>query len=121
MIFVFLLELLKIVNEDAKTKYPVCIKSAGTAPKQYKQIVVPPTEMTPEALMAAMLSGEHEHEEENEIYKSLKTEGIEEDDLASLEGEEGEEEVAEEENQGADDSEDSGDDFVFGEEEHNDD
>lgn len=118
--WVFLLELLKIVNEDPKAKYPVCIKSVGTAPKQYKQIVIPPTEMTPDALMAAMLSGENDHEEESEIYKSLKNEGIEDDDLATLDGEEGEEEIAEEDEHGADDQEDGGDDFVFGEEEHED-
>ncbi len=116
--WIFLVELLKIVNEEPKVKYPSFTKSVGTAPKQYKQIIVPPTEMTPDALMAEMLKGQHEPEE-NEIYKSLKTEGIEEEDLVGLDGEEGEEEVTEEEHRT--DSEEGGDDFVFGEEGHEED
>ncbi|MBS1646213.1 MAG: hypothetical protein JST67_02605 [Bacteroidetes bacterium] len=33
----FLIELIKLVPEDAKATYPRCIKKMGTAPKQYKQ------------------------------------------------------------------------------------
>jgi hypothetical protein len=33
----FQIELIKLVAEDIKTKYPRCIKSTGQAPKQYKQ------------------------------------------------------------------------------------
>ena len=33
----FQLELIKLVPEDIKTKYPRCAKSTGQAPKQYKQ------------------------------------------------------------------------------------
>lgn len=33
----FLIELIKLVPEDVKVKYPRCVKSAGQAPKQYKQ------------------------------------------------------------------------------------
>jgi hypothetical protein len=33
----FLIELIKLVPEDATAKYPRCIKSTGQAPKQYKQ------------------------------------------------------------------------------------
>ena len=33
----FQIELIKLVPEDIKTKYPRCIKTIGQAPKQYKQ------------------------------------------------------------------------------------
>lgn len=34
------IELIKLVPEDAKATYPRCIKSLGTAPKQYKQKLI---------------------------------------------------------------------------------
>jgi hypothetical protein len=85
----FLIQMLKIANEESKIKYPVCVKSAGTAPKQYKQTNMAKGELTPDMAMAGMLN--EPELEENEIYKALKTEGVEEADLAALEGEEGEE------------------------------
>ncbi|HEU4717096.1 MAG TPA: hypothetical protein VFU15_04655 [Bacteroidia bacterium] len=36
------LELVKILNDDPKINYPKCTKSAGAAPKQYKQKIAPP-------------------------------------------------------------------------------
>jgi len=36
----FQIELIKLVPEDIKTKYPRCIKTIGQAPKQYKQQVL---------------------------------------------------------------------------------
>src|ERR1035437_7419985 len=33
----FQIELIKLVPEDIKTKYPRCLKTIGQAPKQYKQ------------------------------------------------------------------------------------
>ncbi|CAN5765337.1 hypothetical protein BH11BAC7_BH11BAC7_13530 [soil metagenome] len=50
MIYVFdpaakwtlLVELSRIVPDDAKASYPKCTKSAGIAPKQYKQVLIPP-------------------------------------------------------------------------------
>lgn len=38
----FLIELLKIIPEDKTASYPKCVKSAGTAPKQYKPTHLPP-------------------------------------------------------------------------------
>jgi hypothetical protein len=38
----FLLELMKIVPEDKTVAYPQCVKSGGTAPKQYKPVNLPP-------------------------------------------------------------------------------
>jgi hypothetical protein len=36
----FQVELIKLVSEDVKVKYPRCIKSVGQAPKQYKQQLI---------------------------------------------------------------------------------
>jgi hypothetical protein len=120
----FLLEMMKIINEDPKLKYPLISKSIGSAPKQYKQLTVIKDEDPADALMAAIMGGakakkadkDDDHpEEENEIYKSLKSEGIEESDLEGLEGEEGEDAPEEDGNGGEDEMEegfgDSGDDF----------
>lgn len=38
----FYIELLKIVDDDPKIKYPKCVKSVGIAPKQYKESTLPP-------------------------------------------------------------------------------
>jgi hypothetical protein len=111
----FLIELLKIATEDPKVKYPVCVKSVGTAPKQYKQTNMAKGELTPDMAMAGMLGDNEPEEVENEIYKALKTEGIEEGDLESLEGEEGEE-SPEEENPEEEMSDDDNEGFGFGEE-----
>jgi len=111
----FLIEMLKIVSEDAKLNYPVCTRSIGTAPKQYKQLNIIKEDLNADPLMAALLGDLEPHEEE--IYKSLDTvdveEGIEDDDLVGLEGEEGEEadEVGE-------DGEEGVGDVAFDEEEH---
>jgi hypothetical protein len=37
----FLIELIKITQPEAKKDYPICIKSYGVAPKQYKIVYVP--------------------------------------------------------------------------------
>jgi hypothetical protein len=108
----FLIEMLKIVEENAKTTYPSIIKSIGTAPKQYKQVSMAKEELSPDMAMAGLLS-EPEVEDE-EIYKVLDTgeEAIEEDDINSLEGEEGEEAEGEEH----EDAEEDHDELGFGEE-----
>lgn len=120
----FLIELMKIDSENPKNKYPVCVKSIGKEPKQYKQNLIKEEVSGEDALLAALLGGgkkkvkEKEDEddvEESEIYKTLNTEGIEEDDLVSLEGEEGEEKSSDEE-EGEDafaDEDGDSDDFGF--------
>ncbi len=87
----FLIEMIKIVNEDGKLSYPICLRSVGTAPKQYKQTNLIKEELSPEMAMAALLDDTDIPDEE--IYKSIDgvEEGIEDSDLESLEGEEGEE------------------------------
>jgi len=109
----FLIEMIKIVDDNSKLTYPAIIKSIGTAPKQYKQINMAKEELSPDLAMAGLLNDPEVPDEE--IYKTIDAveEGIEEDDISSLEGEEGEEtELNEEEI----DSEEAGDDFQIDDE-----
>jgi hypothetical protein len=93
----FLIEMLKITDENPKIIYPTCIKSVGTSPKQYKQTNMAKEELSPDLAMAGLLD-EPELEDE-EIYKTIDTgeEGVEDSDLDSLEGEEGEENESDDE------------------------
>ena len=91
----FLIELFKIDSEKPKTKYPVCVKTNGTAPKQYKPVAVIKEDLSPEAALLAALN---EEPDDSEAYKQpLHTDelAVEDDDLVTLEGEEGEETDAE--------------------------
>lgn len=111
----FLIEMIKIVDENPKVAYPSIIKSVGNAPKQYKQVNMAKEELSPDLAMAALL-GEVEPPDDaadDEAYKPLDTgeEGIEDDDISSLEGEEGEE-AEDEEGQ----DEEGGEDYGFDEE-----
>jgi hypothetical protein len=110
----FLIEMIKIAIDNPKTKYPVIVKSVGTAPKQYKQLNMAKEELSPDLAMAG-IAGESDVEEE-EIYKNLNPseELVEDDDLNNLEGEEGEEETVE-------DEEENTDDYGFGDEHHDED
>jgi hypothetical protein len=86
----FLIEMLKIAEDNPKTKYPAIVKSFGTAPKQYKQINIVKDAVAPENEMAALLADLDIPDEE--VYKTIDNEetGVEEEDLQALEGEEGE-------------------------------
>lgn len=103
----FLIEMIKIAEENPKLDYPVIAKSYGNPPKQYKQVTAPKEELSPDMALASLL-GETEEEEDadEEAYKSKESpeEGVEEDDISALEGEEGEEddEFGEEEDGGED-------------------
>jgi hypothetical protein len=93
----FLIEMLKITEDNPKLNYPVCSRTVGTAPKQYKTVpVIKDEDQTPDALMASLLGSLDAPEEE--IYKDITKEehAVEEEDLTTLEGEEGEEEDADE-------------------------
>ncbi len=117
----FLLEMMKITGEEAKAKYPLISKTVGNPPKQYKQLNIIKDEDPADALLAAIMGDskgkkpvkkdEEEPEEENEIYKSLKQEGVDAVDLEGLDAEEGEDEVVEEGDDGVEGSEDDQDDF----------
>ena len=83
----FCIELMKILPDNPKGKYPSVVRTLGKSPKQYKQKLI----------VADELSGEdtipHDPElDESEIYQAIKndTNGIDEGDLNHLEGEEGE-------------------------------
>lgn len=106
----FLIEMIKIAEDNPKLTYPAIVKSYGTAPKQYKQINMAKEELSPDMAMAGLLADLDVEEEE--VYKTLDTgvEAIEEDDINSLEGEEGEEQEELE-----DTEKDGGDDFEFNE------
>lgn len=108
----FLIEMIKIADESPKVTYPVCIKTFGTAPKQYKQINMAKEELSPDLAMAGLLNDLEVEDEE--IYKTIDTgeEAVEEADINSLEGEEGDADVEDENVE----EEDAGD-FTFDEEE----
>ncbi|MBL7932962.1 MAG: hypothetical protein JNL60_13725 [Bacteroidia bacterium] len=112
----FLIEMIKIVEENAKLNYPTIVKSIGNAPKQYKQVNLAKEELSPDMAMAAMLE---DLDDDEEAYKPEDTaeEGVEEDDINSLEGEEGEEGEESEENFEEEDSGDS--DFGYDKEDDN--
>lgn len=105
----FLIEMLKIADETPKVTYPICIKTLGTAPKQYKQMNMAKEELSPDLAMAGLLNDLDVEDED--IYKTIDTgeEIVDDSDIKSLEGEEGEDSETDDEPS----DEDSGDDFAF--------
>ena len=103
----FCIELMKILPDNPKGVYPVCVKSLGASPKQYKQTAMAKQELTTDQLIASMLN-EPEIEDESEIYKAIKndTNVIDDGDLNHLEAEEGEDSEHEEEEGFENDEED---------------
>jgi hypothetical protein len=93
--------MIKIAEENSKLDYPVIVKSYGTAPKQYKQVIAK-EELSPDMAMAALLGdvenpGADDEDEEAYTSKEEPEEGVEEDDINALEGEEGEADAEESE------------------------
>jgi hypothetical protein len=88
----FCIELMKILPDNPKSVYPICVKSIGNPPKQYKQTQLAKGELTADQAIASMID-DHDIANESEIYQAIKndTNGIDEGDLNHLEGEEGEE------------------------------
>ncbi len=113
----FCIELMKILPDNPKMIYPVCVKTIGSAPKQYKQTAMAKTELTTDQLLASMLN-EPEIADESEIYQAIKNDtiGIDEGDLNHLEGEEGEETESEDEELFDNDEDGDSDDADFGSE-----
>jgi hypothetical protein len=94
----FLIELLKIVPDDAKATYPKCVKTVGEAPKQHNTTnVVPPVGEDEEF--------DDEPHSDDEAYVNAHSE----DETALLEGEEGEEEEAGEEEEEIHDEDEASD------------
>ena len=84
----FLIELLKIVPDDAKASYPKCAKSVGESPKQYNT-----TNGLPPVIDDEEFDEEDEPQSDDEAYTHTHSD----DETALLEGEEGEGDVEEEE------------------------
>jgi hypothetical protein len=80
----FYVELMKIVPDDAKVTYPKCVKSIGDAPKQYKNVKEVPVVLEDEEI-------DDEPPTDDAAYLSAHND----DEIAELEGEEGEEEMEE--------------------------
>jgi hypothetical protein len=95
-LWTFMVELLKIVPDDAKATYPKCAKSVGEAPKQHKASTV-----------VAPVEDEDFDEDEPHSDDEAYTHAHSEDETALLEGEEGEEEEAGEEDEEVHDDEGS--------------
>lgn len=100
----FLVELLKIVPDDAKATYPRVAKSAGEAPKQYK----------PSTVAAATLEDEDFDEDESHADDAAYENAHSEDETALLGSEEGEEEETENEEEDMMDGDEDGDASEFG-------
>lgn len=95
----FLIELLKIVPDDAKTSYPKCAKTLGESPKQYKTLNgLPPVPEDED------FDDDDEPHNDDEAYTNAHSD----DETALLENEEGEE-MAEDEEHSEDP--DGGEDF----------
>jgi hypothetical protein len=85
----FLIELMKITADDDKLTYPRIVKSVEDAPRQYNILNVP-------AAVEEEYDGEDiDDTNDDEAYKVVH----DEDDLGALEGEEGEEDAAIEEDE----------------------
>jgi hypothetical protein len=82
----FMIELLKILPDDVKVSYPKCVKTVGLAPKQHKTNNMAPVVMDDEDF------DEEEPHTDEEAYSNAHND----DEIAVLEGEEGEEEHGEE-------------------------
>ena len=94
----FLVELIKIVLDDAKLTYPVCVKSNGDAPKQYKKSNAVP-----------VIADDDDFDDELPVDDEAYVNAHNDDEIAVLESEEGEEEIVE---KAEDDA--SGDEDEFG-------
>lgn len=92
----FLIELLKIVPDDAKASYPKCAKTIGESPRQHKPVTGIPPVMDDEDF------DDDEPHSDDEAYVNAHSD----DETALLEGEEGEEAEEEEHSDGDGDADD---------------
>lgn len=95
----FLVELLKIVPDDAKASYPKVAKTVGEAPKQYK----------PSTVAAASMDDEDFDEDEPHTDDAAYENAHSEDETALLGSEEGEEEETESDEEVMDSEDEDGD------------
>lgn len=107
----FTIQLIKILNEDPKQDYPVCVKSVGNAPKQYKNLKPVTGPLSPDMQIAGMLEdpiGADDEAykiagEEELLFEGDELEGEEKDETEGEEGEFGEENDQEQDEYGFDD------------------
>lgn len=109
-----LVELVRIVSEDAKTTYPRTVKSTGVAPKQYKQVIAPPVDEDDD-------EEDEEDKKAREREKLFKMEEDYDEDAVAGASTEGEDEIVgsggeetEEGAEGEESPEEEGGDFVAG-------
>lgn len=84
----FYVELIKILEDDAKASYPRCVKTNGVAPKQYKSAKLPPPEEEddePRKEKEQIFTSEEGYEGQNEEGDDLSfgEDGEESDEIAS--------------------------------------
>jgi hypothetical protein len=110
-----LIELIKILPDNPKGKYPSCVRTSGNAPKQYRQQnLANKGPISPEVAMANMLDDELL---DQEAYKHVDEESLAMGDDDTLEGTEVDPEMSdanEEEDEflnSEDDSDEHGSDF----------
>ncbi|MFM7016676.1 MAG: IS1096 element passenger TnpR family protein [Bacteroidota bacterium] len=111
----FFVELSKIIPAaDEKRMYPVCVKSIGDAPKQYKPAPVGKVKLSPEDTLASLLLADEtmdDEPEEDELSDDLMNDtedGVEADEIEGM-NEEGEEDENNEEENGEENYNDSDD------------
>jgi hypothetical protein len=108
----FLIELIKITQPEPKKEYPLCVKSSGTSPKQYKIIHVPapsddddenPTKSkrgrkpgVKKEIEPIIVLAEDDDIEEDDVEVEEEVNYIEEADIEEGFGDEGEEETEKE-------------------------
>lgn len=107
--WMFLIELIKIIPENKTSLYPQCIKSVGTAPKQYKITTPPPPVPEEEDVILPKMEKEIEIDipEEQIPVEEIEEGGLllEDEDVKTGEDEEEEGGADEEEAEGGDDIE----------------
>ncbi|HQQ94481.1 MAG TPA: hypothetical protein PLQ93_07995 [Bacteroidia bacterium] len=88
----FLIEMIRITEEKPKMDYPCIVRTQGNPPKQYKQVNLVKEDSGVDGALADLLDDPEISDEA--IFKVIDEgeEAVEEDDIRSLEGEEGEEE-----------------------------
>ena len=106
------IQLIKIVKDEPSTAFPACVKSVGTAPKQYKvQVTGKDQQASTETGMAALMNDLDDSEAYNAAPAFTAEEAFDEEETASMEGEEGEEEEGEGDSE---DGNEEGDEYGFG-------
>jgi hypothetical protein len=105
-LWTFCIELIRIVEDEAKTNYPKVSKSVGAAPKQYKVTTPPPDAEEDED----MLDEDDEPQKERAFVADEK---FSDDHDSDAFGEEGEEGGEEESGEGEEGGEEDGGDFGF--------